>query len=378
MFDCKTLNELLLQEGMKLIQLAIENASTVEDCTVYSMAKEKKAADKLDGYLSDWEEFDGFTGGFGGGKFTLIGGNTSKGKTTCVLNIMAALMRIVPVFYWSGEEKDTEIRAGLDQIMGGPVAMKEVITDSKKTYNLLDRRYTEAMDSFYENRMFWFSDKKLDNPTADVYFRKAEFAIQRHDCKVVVFDNLMAFSSGQNSDDYLQTQGDFAKKCKRFAIKHDVHVFLVAHNRKFSSFESSSKSTKALEAPTTDDVEGSAKITNWADFVVQVWKVTEIAKQAHAEELGETSTVLNLCKVRGNHKKIIGRFRFCTTSQRIYELKDPNSQYRKFGWEPEELVKCIDSFLESTPPIPYSEARKIPTDPRAVDLDLSADEIATF
>jgi hypothetical protein len=230
--------------------------------------------------------------------------------------------------------------------MGGLLALKRFDNASGKTYHLLDERYDKTIRDYYETRFFVFDDTQLDKPGAEVYFRKAEYAIQRFGCKIVIFDNLMAFTGG-TGDSYLQAQADFAEACKRFAKRHNVHVFLVAHNRKFSSFELT-KTNRTIEPPAIDDIEGSSKITNWADFVIQVWRVPLKAKLA-SQELTDTDTVLNLCKNRGYHAKNIGRFKYCQVSRRIYELQDPAGQYRKFGWEPAELAKRIDDHVDSLP-----------------------------
>ena len=335
MLGCKNLNELLFKYGKKTVQAAIKGAGLVNDTTVYSIADVKLTEEDLEGALSGWGKIDEMLGGFIPGGLTIIGGNTENGKTTAVLNLLAALISSVNCWYWSGEETDKQIYRGIQRVLAGKLGLEEKIFDSGKSFHLLKKEYEEPIAEYLRKRLFLFDDSKLEKkPDAATYFRKAEFAIQRYKCKCVIFDNLMAFTGGTGAA-YLQAQADFAEECKRFAKRHNVHVFLVAHNRKFSSYELA-QTDRGKNAPGTDDIEGSSKITNWADNVLQVWRVPAKVKLVK-EELAYTDTVINPCKNRGSNKKQEVRFKYCIASRRIYEQTDLKSQFRLYGWEPEEL-----------------------------------------
>lgn len=347
MRGCRNLNELLYKFGKDAVESAVNAAGIVEDTTVYSIADVKIENDALDGTLCGWSKIDEMLGGFRAGGLTIIGGNTENGKTTTVLNLIAALISRVNCWYWTGEETDKEVLFGMRRVLAGPLGLYEKKFESGKSFHLLKEKYEAAITEYLRKRLFLFDDSKLEKkPDAATYFRKAAYAIQRFGCKMIIFDNLMAFTGGTGAA-YLQAQADFAEECKRFAKRHNVHVFLVAHNRKLSSYEIT-QTERGKTAPGVDDIEGSSKITNWADNVLQIWRVSYKVKLVK-EELAETDTVINLCKNRGSKKKKEVRFKYCIASRRIYEQDNPPSQYRLFGWEPEELRREIAEKVKSVP-----------------------------
>jgi len=72
----------------------------------------------------------------------------------------------------------------------------------------------------------------------------------------------MTILSESSSSDENRVQGKFVAALKAFAVKYKVCVLLVCHPRK----------TKAGEKFTSEDVAGSANITNLADTVINIEK----------------------------------------------------------------------------------------------------------
>lgn len=226
----------------------------------------------------------------------------------------------IPVFLWSGEQKVGRIRYWFERIVAGPSNLKKVI-DARTDFELYfpTDDVKDKIRNWYRNYLFQYTDVGVD---AETFFAAAELGVRRYGCGLVIVDNLMAFTGG-TGDDYYQEQGDFAESCKRFAEKWDIPVILIVHNKKEES------STPKL--PTKNSVEGSKKITNWADFVFQMFLVpnTDEARKT----FGNADSVCSLCKNRESGILEDVGMVFERTSNRLCQKSDEFQINRRFGWE---------------------------------------------
>lgn len=262
-------------------------------------------------------EIDSVTNGLAGGQLTIIGGDNEAGKTTAILNLIKSFTRNgEPTFYWSGEQKPKQIRKWLERIFCGPDFLREYtnhetgFTSYYPVENAINyvRRWYADLIYIYEK---WGVD-------ANTFFQTMEIASRRYGCKLFVIDNLMAFTGGET--DYFNSQGDFAESCKMFAEKWNVHVILVCHNRK----EDKDKN----EPPGKDSIEGSKKITNWADLVIQIWRVPEHAQS----QWGFADAIWYLCKNRVTGQKCKVRMYFEKASTRLVESIKKETAFDNYEW----------------------------------------------
>lgn len=116
---------------------------------------------------------------------------------------------------------------------------------------------------------------------------------------------------------------DFAQSCKMFAEKWNVTVILIAHNKKVK------ESATDFRLSTKDDIEGSKKITNWADTVLQMNRVPPQFREGIY--LGADG-VLGLCKSR--ESGIMGNIPIVVdlSSNRIAPTGQSLDQ-RAYGWD---------------------------------------------
>ena len=135
---------------------------------------------------------------------------------------------------------------------------------------------------------------------------------------LIIIDNLMAFTGAE--DDYFAAQGRFAESCKNFAEDWNVHLALIAHNKKLNE----------PRLGTKDDIEGSKKITNWADEVYQVFRVPKFMR---IKDLDGVDTVLSLCKNRETEDLVDVRMVFEHKSKRIVQMSEFEKIDEYTGWE---------------------------------------------
>ena len=141
------------------------------------------------------------------------------------------------------------------------------------------------------------------------------YAVKRYNCRVFMIDNLMTCRYSTESDNnFYRMQSNLVGLFIEFAKRYEVHVHLVAHPRKTSG---------ALE---NDDVSGSGDITNWADNVFSLERLSEKDRAAHGCDVA-----LKVLKSRA--EGITGQvgLNYDKISRRLYLPSKGNTKV--FGWE---------------------------------------------
>lgn len=91
-----------------------------------------------------------------------------------------------------------------------------------------------------------------------------ELAARMYGAKIFVIDSLTRMDIAE--DDF-QGQKDFMNALADFALKFDVHVFLVCHSKKFNE-----KRRESKNQPEKEDIAGSKKISDLCWNILSVWR----------------------------------------------------------------------------------------------------------
>lgn len=316
----KDANELLIQQGETACVRVIDDADWMPEEGLIKIADHVENASK-EGRSTGFLELDRFTGGFGDGDLVVVGGDNGTGKTTFALNVMVHYVdNRVPTFIWSGEQTVTKIRNWVERIAAGHSNLdSHTAVSTGFTYYYPKKEYTPIIRDWYRDYLFQY---KNFHTSKESFFGVVEVAIRRYDIKLVVIDNLMAFTGGEG-EGYYQAQGDFAQSCKMFAERWGVTVILIVHNKK------PQVGLTKLVLATKDDVEGSKKITNWADTVLQM---NRVPVQFQVDEFAGADGVLGLCKSRESGMMGSLPIKVDGSSNRVCFVGQ-SFDIKRYGWE---------------------------------------------
>ena len=263
---CKDANEILYsygKEGLKQIADSCEPAPikgvlNLADVTMVDPTTKPRIFTRI-------PALDNAIGGLAEGSVTIFSGKRGEGKSTLGGQLLLnAIQQGYSVCAYSGE---LPAQTFLNWILLQATENKYIAarTDSRtgKNYAVVPYDVQRRIKAWINNKFFLFDNNYApDIPQEEAIIRTFTLCARRYGNKVFLVDNLMTILSESSSADENRIQGKFVAALKAFAVKYKVIVLLVCHPRK----------TKAGEKFTSEDVAGSANITNLADTVINIEK----------------------------------------------------------------------------------------------------------
>lgn len=269
------------------------------------------------------------------GQVTLWTGLNSAGKSTVLGQVMVeSIEQNYNVFAFSGELIANKFQYWIDlQCAGANHLTQKTSNTTGSVYYEINHKAKQLIHEWY-NQKFWLYDNTNGTCYEDILKVMTAFAVYKK-CRVFLIDNLMRLDlSGINKDQYV-AQSQFVNSVSNFAQTYNVLVHLVAHPRKPPM---SSIITKM-------DVAGSADLTNRADNVLAVHRVTEqfrtelkkIRQEIKGSEftaLTQASNAIEIFKNRdGEEQDIMLPLQYCSGSKRIIDVKHPELKDKKYSWD---------------------------------------------
>ena len=208
---------------------------------------------------------DEMIGGLCEGGVTIFSGKRGEGKST--LNgqlLLNAVQQGYSVCAYSGELSAQKM---LEWIMLQATESKyvelEVDPKSGKKYGVVPKEIQKRIKEWIDGKFFLFDNTIIDDCTLEESILKVfTICARRNACKIFLVDNMMTAIAQNTNSEENRAQSKFISSLKAFASKYKVHVILVSHPRK----------TRPGDVFTSEDVSGSANITNLADNVINVEK----------------------------------------------------------------------------------------------------------
>lgn len=198
-------------------------------------------------------------GGIIMGQITVVSGYSGEGKTTLMNQMMGSLLnQDKNVWVMSGEAQNNETRDDFMKQLAGP-------NNIEKEYDPdFDITETWVKDDAFEKINKWIGNKlviqKEGAKNIDDILYSMEVAKLIDDVEVFCLDNLMCVETLFNSGNKLIDQIKTINKINEFVIKHNIHLFLIAHPKKPSK----------AEALTKYSISGASEITNIASNIITV------------------------------------------------------------------------------------------------------------
>lgn len=259
---CKDANEILKKYGPEAVKAAVENAelipvkrvlslAEVESVNIYELPKLRTGIRELDRLMY---------GGLPYGMVCLIGGKRGEGKSTFASQIMAeAVEQGMPTLAYSGELPNYLYKSWFDFQIAG----RNHIIENETMYGVnrfITRKNQELIDAWYRDLAYLYDSRIIESDEQEDLLKTVERAIMQYGIKVVLIDNLMTamyIDAGPEQQDKYDRQGRFVRELTKIAIRYDVLIILVAHQR---------KNTFTNDA--NDEVSGSGDITNLAGITL--------------------------------------------------------------------------------------------------------------
>lgn len=308
---CKDANEILYFHGEFALIEMVENAKEVPVRGLIDLGdvppEDPTAVPRI---KTNIPKLDALTGGLLEGGISVILGKAGSGKS-CLANgiILNAVEQGYPVAIYTGEFNSRRAQHWLNlQAAGSDYLTLKYDPIKDKKVPVLPYNVQERIMDWYKGKIYLYdNDEIFDGDQADAVLSVFTGAVRRYGVKLLVVDNLMCVTSDR--EDETAAQRVFANKLKRFAVKYDVAILLVAHARK----------TKAGEKLNADDLSGASATNNLADMTLAV-------------EPGRITILKN--RDEGTHQVI--EFCYCPDSKRIYQA-DCGDQM-KLSWNKEGLT----------------------------------------
>ena len=263
---CKDANEILFvygKEGLKEVAESCEPAPikgilNLADVTMVDPTTKPRIFTRI-------PALDHAIGGLAEGSVTIFSGKRGEGKSTIGGQFMLnAIQQGYSVCAYSGElPAQTFLNWVLLQATEDKYIAAKTDPRTGKNFAVVPYDVQRRIKEWINNKFFLFDNNYApDVPQEEAIIKTFTLCARRYGCKLFLVDNLMTILSESSSSDENRVQGKFVAALKAFAVKYKVCVLLVCHPRK----------TKAGEKFTSEDVAGSANITNLADTVINIEK----------------------------------------------------------------------------------------------------------
>ena len=316
----KDANAILTTYGKQALIDAIDHAELPKIKNVKDLSEVKSVdINLLPKIKTNIREIDKIIGGLIFGQVVLLTGKRGEGKSTFMSQLVAeALDQNYNTFIYSGELADYHFKRWLDFQLAG----KSNIITNRNVYG--DEEYSisnetvEAISQWYKGRAFIYDNNFIPENTTEIegLINTIENTIKQYDTRLICIDNLMTAMDEVNDNNNLYlAQSNFVGKLKKIAVRYDVVIVLVAHPR------------KSKDAFVTDDVSGSADITNKVDIVM--------AYERSAEDDNTSDGKLQITKNR-----LTGKLALSDNAVKLFYSPDTkrissasSSSRRQYGWD---------------------------------------------
>lgn len=304
--------------------------------------------------------------GLNKGEVSLVSGSNASGKSTWINQIcLNAINSGFKATIFSGELTASRMKSWIHLQCAG----RQYTTQSKFSANsfYVKPSIGEKIDAWTKEKLFIYNNdygNKFDRLIKDL-----DSHIDETGTDLIILDNLMALDILMLEGDNNSKQSILIKKISTFAKEKNIHLIIIAHPRKTTTFLRKT------------DISGTADLTNIVDNVFIIHRVNndfvkhsgEFYGTAKAAEYFTFHNVVEVCKNRdlGVQDELIGLY-FEIESKRFLNDRYENIM---FGWTDrlEEQYQLDDSMYSVLSPLSFKPNTAFDKDPfgesKKQDLD---------
>lgn len=280
---------------------------------------------KLEHYATGFTELDNNIIGLYMSEVTILSGSNASGKSswlnTLLLNI---IQQGAKVALWSGELRPDILKTWVQMVAAGKNNLRQSTYGDGKYY--VPNNIAERIDQWLDGKFFLYNNDY--GAKWQQIFHDMELLLKA-DVKVFALDNLFSLDIDILDGDKNSKQRELILQIKDFAKKNQVHIILVAHPRKVTTFLRK------------NDISGTSDLQNAVDKIFIIHRVNNDFFRAGAEFFGQSEiqrfqgfgNVIEVCKERlyGVVDLMVG-MHYEIESRRFKNTAEENTQY---GWERE-------------------------------------------
>lgn len=284
--------------------------------------------------LSGFPALDRALGGFREGELTVWTGRRGEGKSTALGQILVeSVNQGRKVCAYSGELGAARFKDWIAAQAAGPDMLeRRQDPETGADFYFVPAPVAALIDEWWDRKFYLYDLGISSAHDEDSILNEFEYAHRCLGCDVFLVDNIMTARLKADRD-YYRAQSMFTRRLAEFCKATKTHVHLVAHPRKVE---------RGKSVEDSDEVSGAADITNLADNVISVRRLTEPGEDGHDAELSVLKA--RECGVRGK----IGLC-FDPPSRRFYAPY--STPGKKYGW----AYMRQQEFVEYTAPGPFDE-----------------------
>ncbi|AUN23797.1 hypothetical protein RSJ21_00410 (plasmid) [Clostridium botulinum] len=348
----KDINIHLYKEGKESVLKAITQAKrTPIPDTIYLFDAEDFDINKAEKIETPYKELNKWIYGWVLGTLNVITGINSSGKSTLINQMCIAhpLNLGYKTWVYSGELTASQLKSWVEFPLAGPQYIKEFDNgpDKPKGYAVYKDAKKKIKETYRES-LFMYSNE--NDMTAKNILKRMEQLAKINGVKVFILDNLMMIDLECSERELNKKQKEFALALKNFAKRYNAVVHLIAHPRKIEEIRRLNKM----------EICGSGDITNLADYVLAIHRVTPKEKEEIIDKKGNVvsegcpfDTIIDLFKNRpiGYQDKAIG-LHFDYPSKRFYG--DNDNLAIKYEWCKDlDIIEVTEEFKEKEVEVPW-------------------------
>ena len=303
---------------------------------------------ELPHFLTGFKELDNAIKGLFFCEVTILSGSNSSGKSSWLNTlILNTVQQGVKVALWSGELRRDVLKTWIQMVAAG----KRYLNQSQYGYFYVPQHIGEKIDGWMDGKFFLYNND-YSNKWEQIFNDMKELLAMG--VRLFILDNLMSMGLDIFEGDSNKKQKSLINQLCDFAKKEQVHIILVAHPRKVSTFIRKT------------DISGTSDLTNAVDNVLIVHRVNNDFRKLGGEFLGKTyiqrysgfSNVIEIAKNRmmGAQDVLCGMY-YETESRRFLNEQDEQCHY---GWMGGTQTEMFDNNQQDTVPFPPGNDEDLP------------------
>lgn len=214
---------------------------------------------QLENVKTGYTELDQRIVGLYMSEVTVLSGNNSSGKSSWLNSL---LLNIVQQGYrcalWSGELRSDILKTWIQMVAAGKSKLLPSKINDGKYY--VPNNIGELIDTWLDDKLYLYNNE-YGTKWEQIFNDMTE--LLKAGVKVFALDNLFTLDIDLFDGDKNNKQKELILQVKEFAKKNQVHIILVAHPRKVTTFLRK------------HDISGTSDITNAVDNVFIIHRVNE-------------------------------------------------------------------------------------------------------